>query len=431
MGLIQTLIDEGALVLYHDYRAGHMLDLSGNGNDGVPTDVVWQGEGVGFPLGTSVITVADSPELQFTDGSLVILVNQLRHGNGTERILSKRDAGGANYSVRFNGTNLDLYDGTSGKWFNATAYRDSARYVSINMGDGVIGEVFMDGLSVGNLNVASAIAVNDAPLLIGNYYLGGSPTGSIVQAALIINRVLTATEHALLYSELVNLTWPTKRKAFAKGSATVPQTQFKTDFGGKTVTAVGAAAQMPGTNYYVNSGNFNLIMDTIDGISAKAIECGASGGYQVANVEMQGDPGDDAYGTWTGWFNKAAGSTYIINFVSDDIAGTNGYSFRISATEVVSLVHNGVGNLFTSAAGYVLADTWYKVTITRDTVAGEFHVYIDGTLVVAATGANPVAENTVTESTYVVYDVDTGDKSGHSSVNGNYGLVKQAGVNAP
>jgi len=253
----------------------------------------------------------------------------------------------------------------------------------------------------------------------------------MLKAVLIVNRPLTATEMALIYSELQALTWPTKRKVFAKASATVPQTQFKTDYGGKVVTAVGTPAQIPGTNYNVNSGNFNLITDTIESNSVKAIECGASGGFQVMTVEMQGNPTADAYGTWEFWVNKVAGSTYIVHFIADDLAGTNGYSFQISATEVVSLVHNGVGNLFTTAAAYVLADTWYKVRITRDTVAGEFTVYIDDVLVVAATGANPVAENTVTTSTYFVLDLDTGDKLGHSSVNGNYAFGKQLGVNAP
>jgi hypothetical protein len=433
MGQIQDLIDEGVLVLYHDYRAGHMLDLSGNGNDGVPTNVTWGGGGVQFVANTSVITVADSPELQSTTGTLVVLTKPIPIQPSFGRMIAKEDAGGRMYDWFLSAVPYVGVQDTPANTRTTNIAVPGAKYIAMNYTTGAAPDGYVDGLFSGAYNLAVTITADNADIVIGNAYI---PTASgrfpgVMLAAMIVNRPLTATEHAQLYAELESLKWPQKRKVFAKASATVPQTQFKTDYGGKVVAAVGAAAQIPGTNYYVNSGNFNLIMDTIDSQDVKAIECGASGGFQVQNVEMQGDPGDDALDcTWTFGVNKVAASTYTVNFVSDDLAGTNGYSFNISATEVISLTENGVGDLFTSAAGYVLADTWYVVTITRS-AAGEFTVYIDGTAVVAATGTNPVTDNTVTESTYFVLDIDTGDKFSHSSVNGNYGFIKQAGVNAP
>ena len=478
----------------------------------------------------------------------------------TEWLISKRDAGGTNYETTTSAAAMAFYDGVNTRTIVAAI--PGRHCLALNAESGLRVEAFFDGLSVGLFNDISTLTVNDAPLKIGNYHNGNFPRQSALSAVLIVNRRLTATEHALLYSELQALTWPTKRKVFAVGEygpelitdgdmravgvaawdavndalvtkvvdsaladpqvlqveyvagpannpeayqniglvnagllegwargdgtavpevwaggdkwtgtnsvewqhysiaavdemvsirlqciigaagfcrfsrisfreMTVTRTQFKTDWGAKVSGNHGGNEKMPGTNYWVNSGNFGITTETDDDEVCKVVTCAASGGYEVYGSEILGDPTQDAYGTLIFWFSKAAGSTYILHFVSDDLAGTNGYSFQVSATEVVSLVHNGVGNLFTSAAGYVLAGTRTKVRITRNQIDGEFHVYIDDVLVVTATGDNPVDENTVTTSDVMVWDVDTGDQTWHSSINGNKALSKQHGVMAP
>lgn len=110
--LIQSLIDEGALVLYHDYRAGHMQDLSGQGNDGVATNTSWT-EGLNF-LGTGVVTVADAPVLQLTTGALVALVDMHSQNGNAGRFIAKVDAGGINYELAtFSATHVRFYDGVN------------------------------------------------------------------------------------------------------------------------------------------------------------------------------------------------------------------------------------------------------------------------------------------------------------------------------
>ena len=72
LSIIDSLKAEGVLKLYHDYRAGHVQDLSGNSNHGVMTATAWTNRGISFPASTSKITVADSAELQLTEGTLVV-----------------------------------------------------------------------------------------------------------------------------------------------------------------------------------------------------------------------------------------------------------------------------------------------------------------------------------------------------------------------
>ena len=78
--IIDTLKAEGALVLYHDYRARNFNDLSGNNNDGTPTgSVAFTGNGVNLPLApfaSNNISVADSAELQLTAGTLIVFNSQ-------------------------------------------------------------------------------------------------------------------------------------------------------------------------------------------------------------------------------------------------------------------------------------------------------------------------------------------------------------------
>jgi len=201
--VIRDSIADGSLVLWHDYRAGHMNDLSGNGNDGTPTSVAWAGrEGVAFPFSTSVITVADSAELQVTAYTAVALL-RCRSQVSYEYLISKFDAGGVNYAVQFyssGGDKVADYDGagTRSLIYNVTG----SRMVALDTANGETGKVYQNGVYIGDLNTASATAVNDAPVKIGNRYDNGYRLRSHLEAILLWNKRLTATEHASVYSEL-------------------------------------------------------------------------------------------------------------------------------------------------------------------------------------------------------------------------------------
>jgi hypothetical protein len=198
---IQDSIADGSLVLWHDYRAGHMTDLSGNGNDGTPTSIIWQGRaGIRFPLTTSVVTVADSSELQLTAGTLAVL-GEFMSQLFAKRLISKRDAGGANYDWYLGIGDSNIYDGTDTSDGNSDITGHHLHALGFN--NSVEPDAYTDGLfAVQYDTVLTNIAADDAPLLIGNVYTGNNQMQDSMQAALIFNRKITATEHAQLYSEL-------------------------------------------------------------------------------------------------------------------------------------------------------------------------------------------------------------------------------------
>ena len=215
--VIQRLKAEGALVLWLDFRSRSFWDFSGHGNHGTPTDVHFAGDrGVRFPASTSKITVSDSPELQLTEGTLVVFGEFLSQKEAT-RLISKRDAGGINYDLYFRTgpLRLILYDGT----ISAIATTDvtGKKYIAINMKSGEKCEGFVDGISIGLTYVASTITEDDAPLLIGGLYVNNYQLRSTLTAALIVNRRLTASEHAELYAELASMVWPSRGYIRTKG----------------------------------------------------------------------------------------------------------------------------------------------------------------------------------------------------------------------
>jgi len=219
--ILDDLKAEGVVVLYHDYRAGHMLDLSGNSNHGTGTDISWTGDGARLPASTSRITVADSGELQLTTGALIVysadgFMSQVTY----ERLISKRDSlGNTNYDFRLTATgggDVQLYDGTNTRALVTNVV--GKHCIAVNMADGGTGEVFVDGLSAGVLDGASDISVDVASVIIGNLVTGITRLRSTLSAALIINRPLTDTEMAQTCAALQSYKFPTMTRAEGQGS---------------------------------------------------------------------------------------------------------------------------------------------------------------------------------------------------------------------
>ena len=216
--MIQQLIDDGSLILYHDYRSGTLLDLSGNNNDGVATDIVL-GHHAQFPLTTSVITVADSAELQGTTFGLVVLGNFTQQ-ESDERLMSKRDGGGTNFDWYLSAGNVGFYEGSGIKNYGAGINIIASTCLGLNVATGAIPVFFKDGISQGAMTTGgvASISADDAPLLIGNNIAANSNILSSVHAALQTNRELTATEHAQVCAELQAMQWPTQATTHALGS---------------------------------------------------------------------------------------------------------------------------------------------------------------------------------------------------------------------
>jgi len=201
---LKQLIDEGVLVLWHDYRQGTLADLSGNGNDGSFSNAWWGGGGAQFQDPDGYIVVADAAELQLTAGTFVVLgeFTQLERTTGQSRLISKRDAGGTNYEFRLSGTpTIEIFDGANIRSI-AADYR-GYKTISASFTNGATPEAYLNGLDIGAMNDVVAISTDDAPVFIGNLYQFTRSTYNIIQAALIFNIILDADEIAQVHGELV------------------------------------------------------------------------------------------------------------------------------------------------------------------------------------------------------------------------------------
>jgi len=147
----------------------------------------------------------------------------------------------------------------------------------------------------------------------------------------------------------------------------------------------------------------------------KYLECTGLGHISIQNKQ--------AYGIWEFDIKKTAGSTNIIEFISDkqNTTGDSGYAIYTSGDNEIALIKRTAGastTLMASANGYILPNIWYRVKIER-TIYGSFSIYIKGdsfgnnwTLVstTGGSGTNPVTDNTYNASNYFTIKLNSGNK---------------------
>jgi hypothetical protein len=295
MSIISNLKNSGALVLYHDYRNGTAYDLSGNSNHGTLTDTAWTNTGISFPASTSVITVADSAELQLTEFAIIVGSENNDH-NSAARIVSKRDAGGRNYELTIASSSSLFMRCVEDRFITSSII--GTKQIAVQAASGETPTAWYDGASEGNLNGTVTITTNDAPLLIGHLYTGSQNYYNTTQYVLIINRRLTSAEHSALYTELQAQRWPTKTQHRLTVAST--DTWFS-GFGVYESDSNTTGGYLENSPFQVQSGSFKVVTDTIGGALIKSIEC-VTNGTLLFPSEIDGlDAG------WTGWENTGAG----------------------------------------------------------------------------------------------------------------------------
>jgi hypothetical protein len=192
---------------------------------------------------------------------------------------------------------------------------------------------------------------------------------------------------------------------------------WQTDFAAQESIANETTGYLSNTPFSIQSGTWKISEDVIDDQPVKVIECVAAGVLSVPISALNQTPGEGAYGTWDFWINKADPSDALISIVSQNLVSASlGYYVRVDTSEAVSLVEAGVGDLITG--GSVTAATWHSITVTR-TSSGVFSLYVDDTLVGSATDV------TLLTSSYVLLDLDAGDKFAFADKNGNHSLIKR------
>lgn len=222
--VLDDLKAEGVVKLYHDYRAGHLQDLSGNGNNGAwaSSAAAWTNDGINLNTTTDAVVVSDAAELQGTAASYVLLGDFTRSlgKNGENDLVVKKDGGGTQvywYMDNTGGGRFVL--NTSGSTVTLSASIAGSHCLGLSYSNGSTPEGYVDGVSAGSYSASVTAAADDANLYIGNYYaLGPYYLESPLSAVVAFNRVLTDTEHAQVCAALQSYKFPRQPATRAEGS---------------------------------------------------------------------------------------------------------------------------------------------------------------------------------------------------------------------
>jgi len=211
--LIQDSIRDGSLVLYHDYRAGHALDLSGNGNHGTLINSPWfdrNGLNTTY-LGNEAVQVAHSASINLTTFTVVALILGKRIAQRAEApYLARKQSSAGNlswgiYLNELSSPNLvNVLAASSSFWVMAKAHAGVSCYgCNIETGASAL-PLYTDGrLEDASLAGAITVNTNTEDLFIANYYNLNLGLGRTISSFLMFNKLLTADEHRQAYLELL------------------------------------------------------------------------------------------------------------------------------------------------------------------------------------------------------------------------------------
>lgn len=283
--------------------------------------------------------------------------------------------------------------------------------------------------TVGNLYRIKGYARGDgtrAPAIASSILIwsGTSSTDwqwfDVTYAAASANLVLRTVSNAVGYVEFDDVQCVDLAKAYS------PLT-YHTDWGVTESVANVTGGFLENSPFTRQSGTWKISTDTIDGKDVKVIECVVAGILTIPTSQFQQTPTESAYGTYEWHMYQKAGNTPIVNFISSVTTGvtTGYYMFVEPANQRVRFWEpGGAGELFSGTNSSVTAGTWNKFKVTR-TSAGIFTVYMNDAVITAATGSNPVTDNTTTTSSYLLLDLDAGDKISYSALNGDSSIIKK------
>lgn len=406
--LLQKLYEEGALSLYHDYRSRSFLDWSGNANTGTPTDTIWNGGSVRLHASTSVIAVADSAEIQLTEGCLVMLANFSTFDAATEkRLFSKRDGGGVNYELTGNSVGLTLYDGTNYRYSYFTT--NGNRCLAVNFGDGTIGEAFADGISAADFNLASAISVDDAPLQIASASVSAvSFLDSPVEVAIIINRKLTETEHSQIYGELEEMQFPTITDLVSNAHLLVDPYESGLAAGWNMFPVDGEIIDVS------HNGNDGTISGPVHELTPLG-DAMRFDGVDVISVPSGIDPVDF---TVSFWFKHSSDSDSVDWIWNKFLSISDAWGLRVTTTpsiEIYDDIDNAGASRYITNTKY---DVWMHIAAVLAT-SGENLLYINGELV----GSGESSSGNLSSFSAQI-SIGARTTSAGSSCNGNFSLMK-------
>jgi len=213
--LIQKLIRDGNMDLWHSYRSGSFRDWSGNDYDGTPTGVYWSNNGLGFSGDAANSNVDMGDVLDKASGSITLFA-LVTHHNLTDfqaYIAKGNSVTDQNYFFRNDDGVLEFYFTNTGGTINrqmntAAAVLTAGEIQGVAVGH-TWGSTSDSLLYLNGIHQAGDNPGTDLPLTTNNSLTtgcrqaGAQTLNGILHEAMIIGRILTATEHSQLYGELM------------------------------------------------------------------------------------------------------------------------------------------------------------------------------------------------------------------------------------
>lgn len=393
-----------SLLCYHDYRAGHLTDLSLNAKNGTGTAITFSGYGAQFNGSSSAISLGNI-------GSVKTIIYSFKPNNLSGTILELiNNSVYSTYTTTVTGTGFT----------SPTIYNNGIETATVTNGDNVIAVTQSTAIAAASVNLGEGNGV----------YFNGS-----IGFFLAFSTVLTAMEIAKITSELQRMKWPT---ALIQKTTSVA---FKSGFGIKQTSTVGGVVGqfIADTHLQVAeaTGRWQVVTDTMNGSLIKVIKCTTAGRLYL-DMRRYGTTAEAAYGKFEYSYNNAVGTTSIISFLSNlttSWSGTNGYhvAWNNDGTYHFFKSSGGATSLFVSAPNAFTRGVWYRIRLTR-TAGNVFTNYIRGgtqypqfTSTFAGTtvnGSNPVTDSTHVVGNYMVFDMTVNSQLAIANVSGNNSVLK-------
>lgn len=214
---VNTLLQDEALIAWHDYRSGTLKDFSGNGNDGVLVNSAnLQSGAVTMPFTASVLEIPSSTSLNSAqDEGCFVHYGEMLDVSATEVLYAKYSGGnGQIFFVSGTGTSIVLQRGGDQSTLSATI--DNTFYRAVNHDNGVVPTCYLDGEDAGSMvGTPGSAFSNSQDVEIGN--LGGGFQSEARHAGVMVfNRQLTDDEHRNLYGYLASARWPSRTQYTVK-----------------------------------------------------------------------------------------------------------------------------------------------------------------------------------------------------------------------
>lgn len=200
---LQTSKRDGSLVLWHDYMAGHALDLSGNGNHGTLSATCNLNHNGILAVGSGdEVTVADSAELRLTTGTIIAISrNGFLTQKSNEALIHKRLGASVNFYFFINATpSIVMYNGVT----TSAIIQDVRGYhgVGCTFVNGAKPIAFLDADSLGVMGTALTYTPTTDTVEVCNY-ANSAGLNSRLSQILLFNRALSADEYRTAYLELL------------------------------------------------------------------------------------------------------------------------------------------------------------------------------------------------------------------------------------